>query len=58
MKKALRFTSYVNRPPCTPVLQCDRVIKKGNQIIKVTMQRTDENHIKRRIMNIKDRSNW
>ena len=58
MKKALRLTSYANRPPRTLVLQCDRVIKekKGNQTIKITSQITNGNQIKRRIMNIKDRS--
>ena len=58
MKEALRLTSYANRPPRTPVLQCDRVIRKGNQIIKVTSQLTDRNQIKRRIKNIKDKSKW
>ena len=56
MKKALRLTSYANRPPRTLVLQCDRVIRKGNQTIKVTSQLIDENQIKRRIENIKDKS--
>ena len=56
MKEALRLTSYVNRPSRTPAMQCDRVIKKGNQTIKVTSQLTDGNQIKRRIENIKDRS--
>ena len=58
MKEALRLTSYANRPPRTPVLKCDRVIRKGNQIIKVTSQLTDRNQIKRRIKNIKDKSKW
>ena len=56
MKEVLRLMSYANRPPRTPVLQCDRVIKKGNQTIKVTSQLTEENQIKRRIKNIKNRS--
>ena len=56
MKEALRLTSYANRPPCTLVLQCDKVTRKGNQTIKVTNQLTNENQIKRRIRNIKDRS--
>ena len=54
MKKALRFTSYANRLPCTPVLQCDKVIRKGNQSIKITSQLIDGNQIKMRIRNIKD----
>ena len=56
MKKALRITSYANRPSRTPVLQCDGVVKKGNQTIKVMSQLTDGNQIKRRIGNIKDKS--
>ena len=55
MKEALKLTSYVNRSPCTLVLQCDRIIRKGNQTIKVTSQLTNRKQIKRRIMNIKDR---
>ena len=54
MKEALRLTSYANRPSCTQVLQCDKVIRKGNQTIKVTSQRTNGNQVKRRIRNIKD----
>ena len=54
MKEALRLTFYANRPSRTPVLQCDRVIRKGNQTIKVTSQLTYGNQIKRRIRNIKD----
>ena len=54
MKETLRITSFANRPSHTPVLQCDKVIRKGNQTIKVTSQLTDENQIKRRIGNIKD----
>ena len=54
MKEALRLTSYANRPPCTSMLQCDRVIRKCNQTIKVTSQLIDGNHIKRTIRNIKD----
>ena len=54
--EALRLTSDANRLPCTSVLQCDWVIRKGNQIIKVTSQLTDRNQIKRRTRNIKDRS--
>ena len=38
MKKALKLMSYANRPPRTSVLQCDRIIRKGNQIVKVTSQ--------------------
>ena len=56
MKEALKITSYVNRPPRTLVLQCDRIIRKGNQTIKVTSQLTNRNHIKRRIKNINDGS--
>ena len=56
MKEALKLTSYPNRPPRTPVLQCDKIIKKSNQIIKVTNQLTDRKQIKRRIRNIKYRS--
>ena len=56
MKEALKLMSYANRPPHTPILQCDRIIRKGNQTIKVTSQLADRNQIKRRIRNIKDRS--
>ena len=56
MKEVMKLTSYANRPPRTPVLQCDRIIRKGNQTIKVTSLLTDRNQIKRRIGNIKDRS--
>ena len=56
MKEALRFTSYANGLSRTPVMQCDRVIRKSNKTIKVTSQLTDGNQIKRRIENIKDRS--
>ena len=56
MKEALRLMSYTNRPSRISVLQCDRVIRKGNQTIKVTSQLTDGNQIKWRIGNIKDRS--
>ena len=56
MKEALKLTSYANRPPRTPVLQCDKIIRKGNQTIKVTSQLTDRNRIKRRTKNIKDKS--
>ena len=56
MKEGLKLTSYVNRLPRTPVLQCDRIIRKGNQTIKITSQLTDINWIKRTIKNIKDRS--
>ena len=55
MTKALKLTSYANCPPRTLVLQCDRIIKKGNQTIKVTSQLIDRNRIKRIIGNIKDR---
>ena len=27
MKEALKLTPYANRPPRTPVLQCDRIIR-------------------------------
>ena len=54
MKEALRFAFYANRLPYTLVLQCDRVIRKGNQTIKITSQLTDGNQIKRRIKNIKN----
>ena len=54
MKEALKLTSYANRPPCTPILQYDRIIRKGNQTIKVMSQLTDRKWIKRRIGNIKD----
>ena len=56
MKEALKLTSYANRPPRTLVLQCDRIIRKGNQTIEVTSQLTDRKHIKRRIRNIKEKS--
>ena len=56
MKKALKLMSYANRPPRTLVLQCDRIIRKGNQTTKVMSQLTDRNQIKRTIKNIKDRS--
>ena len=56
MKEGLRITSYANRSPRTLVLQCDRVIRKGSQTIKVTSQLANENQIKRRIKNIKDKS--
>ena len=46
MKEALGFTFYANRLPRTPVLQCDRVIIKGNQTIKIKCQLTDGNQIK------------
>ena len=55
MKEALKLTSYANHPTCTMVLQCDKIIRKGNQTIKVTSQLTDRNQIKRTICNIKDR---
>ena len=54
MKEALKLMSYVNRPPRTPALQCDRIIRKGNQTIKVTSQLIDRKKIKSRIGNIKD----
>ena len=56
MKEALKLTSYANRPPCTLVLQCDKIIRKSNQTIKVTNQFTNRNQIKRTIRNIKDKS--
>ena len=37
------LTSYANRPPRTLVLQCDRIIRKGNQTIKAMSQLTDRN---------------
>ena len=43
MKEALKLTSYANRPPHTSVLQCDKVIRKGNQTIEVTSQLTNKN---------------
>ena len=54
MKEALRLMSYANHPPYPSVLQCDRVIRKDNQTIKIMSQLTDENQIKRRTGNIKD----
>ena len=56
MKEALKLMSYANRLPRTPVLQCDRIIRKGNQTIKVTSQLIDRKKTKRRIGNIKDKS--
>ena len=56
MKYNLKLTSYVNCSPRTLVLQCDRIIRKCNQAIKIPSQVTDRNHIKRRISNIKDGS--
>ena len=56
MKEALKLKSYANRPPRTPVLQCDKIIRKGNRTIKVTSQLVDRNQIKRGIRNINDRS--
>ena len=56
MKEALRFMSYANRLLRTPVLQCDRVIRKGNQTIKIISQLIDRNQIKMRVRNIKDKS--
>ena len=41
MKEALKFTSYAIRPPRTPV-QCDRIIRKCNQTIKVMSQLTNK----------------
>ena len=55
MKEALKLTTYANCPPRTPVLQCDKIIRKGNQTIKVTSQLIDKKQIKKRISNIKDR---
>ena len=54
MKEAQKLTSYANRSPRTSVLQCDKIIRKCNQTIKVMSQLTDRNQIKRRIKNIKD----
>ena len=56
MTEALKLTSYANRPPRTSVLQCDKIIRKGNQTIKFLSQLTDRYQIKTRIKNIKDRS--
>ena len=56
MKEALKLTSYANRPPRTSILQCDRIIRKGNQTIRVMSQLTDRNQIKRTMRNIKDKS--
>ena len=56
MKEALRLMSYSNRPPRTPVQQGNRIIREGNQIVKLTSQLTNGNKIKRRIGNIKDKS--
>ena len=56
MKEALKLMSYANHPPRTSVLQCDRIIRKGNQTIKVTSKLTVRNQIKRTIGNVKDRS--
>ena len=54
MKEALKLTSYVNRPPYTQVLPCDRISIKCNQTIKVTSQLIDRNKIKWRIDDIED----
>ena len=54
MKEALKLTSYANRPPRTLVLESDRIIRKGNQTIKVTNQLTNRNQIKMTLGNIKD----
>ena len=56
MKEALKLTSYANRPRRTLVLQCNKIIRKGNQTIKVTSQIIDRNKIKRAVKNINDRS--
>ena len=40
------MTHVLCRPPRTPVLRCDKVIKKCNQTIKVTSQLTDGNRLK------------
>ena len=56
MKVALKLTSYANCSPRTLVLQCERIIRKGNQKSKVTNQLSDRNQIKRTLGNIKDRS--
>ena len=53
MTKTPKLTSYANRPPRTPVLQCDKIIRKGDQTIKVTSQLANRNQIKRTIKNIK-----
>ena len=56
MKETLRLMSYANCPPHTSVLQGNRIIRKGNQTVKVTSQLTNGNKIKRRIGNIEDES--
>ena len=56
MKEALKLMSYANRPLCTLVLQCDKIIRKSNQTIKVMSRLIVRNHIKRTIRNINDRS--
>ena len=56
MKEALKLMSYANRPPGTPVLQCDKIIRECNQKTKIPSQLTNRNQIKRRIKNIKDRN--
>ena len=56
MKEALKLTSYANHPSRTPVLKCDRIIRKGNQTIKVMSKLANRNQIKRRIKNINDKS--
>ena len=37
MKEAMKLTSYANRPFHNPVLQCDKIIRKDNQTIKVSL---------------------
>ena len=56
MNEALERKFFANRPPRTLVLQCARIIRKGNLTIKVTSQLIDRNQSKRRIRNIKDKS--
>ena len=37
MKEALKLMSYANRPFHTPVLQCDKIVRKNNQTVKVSL---------------------
>ena len=45
--------SYANHPPCTPILQGYRAVRKSKQTMKVTSQLTNGNKIRRKIGNIK-----
>ena len=51
VKEVLRLMFYAN--PHTSILQGNKIIRKGNQTVKVTNQLTNGNKIKRRIRNIK-----